>query len=113
MKKIFAIILALCLMTSVLCVSVAAENCDDWGKINTEFKFDSDTERTDGRILLADISGTRASGLRFGSMIGNGSLAMVVSLASLATSIMSIVLVVDMKKKLDSKTDAESDEENE
>ena len=96
MKKIFAVIMIVCLMASMLCVTAFAAEETDWGKVNTEeITIDPNVERTDGAsgVWWGTASGT-------GSMFGNGSLAMIVALASFATSIVSICLIVDMKKKL-------------
>ena len=96
MKKIFAVIMIVCLMASMLCVTAFAAEETDWGKVNTEeIEIDPNIERNDGAsgVWWGTASGTA-------SMLGNGSLAMIVALASFATSIVSICLVVDMKKKL-------------
>ena len=96
MKKIFAVIMIVCLMASMLCVTAFAAEETDWGKVNTEeIEIDPNIERNDGAsgMWWGTASGTA-------SMLGNGSLAMIVALASFATSIVSICLVVDMKKKL-------------
>ena len=97
MKKIFAVIMIVCLMASMLCVTAFAAEETDWGKVNTEeIEIDPNIERTDG---ASGVWWDTASG-RTGSMLGNGSLTMIVALASFATSIVSICLIVDMKKKL-------------
>ena len=96
MKKIIAIIMTFCLMASMLCVTSFAAEETDWGKVNTEeIEIDPNIERNDGAsgVWWGTASGTA-------SMLGNGSLTMIVALASFATSIVSICLVVDMKKKL-------------
>ena len=96
MKKIFAVIMAACLMASLLCVTAFAAEETDWGKVNTEeITIDPNVERNEGAsgVWWGTASGT-------GSIFGNGSLAMIVALASFATSIVSICLIVDMKKKL-------------
>ena len=111
MKKFLAIIMAVCLLASLLCVSAFAAEETDWGKVNTEeIEIDPNIERNDGAsgVWWGTAAGT-------GSIFGNGSLAMIVALASLATSIVSICLVVDMKKKLapaaaDKATEADDDE---
>ena len=96
MKKIFAVIMIVCLMASLLCVTAFATEETDWGKVNTEeITIDPNVERTDG---ASGVWWSAASGT--GSMLGNGSLAMIVALASFATSIVSICLIVDVKKKL-------------
>ena len=97
MKKIFAVIMIVCLMASMLCVTAFAAEETDWGKVNTEeIEIDPNIERTDG---ASGVWWGTASG-RTDSMLGNGSLTMIVALASFATSIVSICLIVDMKKKL-------------
>ena len=96
MKKIFAVIMIVCLMASMLCVTAFAAEETDWGKVNTEeIEIDPNVERTDGAsgVWWGTAAGT-------GSMLGNGSLAMIVALASFVTSIVSICLIVDMKKKV-------------
>ena len=96
MKKIFAVIMIVCLMASMLCVTSFAADETDWGKVNTEeIEIDPNIERTNGAsgVWWGTASGT-------GSIFGNGSLTMIVALASFATSIVSICLIVDMKKKL-------------
>ena len=96
MKKIFAVIMIVCLMASMLCVTSFAADETDWGKVNTEeIEIDPNIERNDGAsgVWWGTASGTA-------SMLGNGSLAMIVALASFATSIVSICLLADMKKKL-------------
>ena len=96
MKKIIVMILTVCMLASMLCVTAFAAEETDWGKVNTEeIEIDPNVERTDGAsgVWWGTASGT-------GSMFGNGSLAMIVALASFATSIVSICLIVDMKKKL-------------
>ena len=97
MKKILTIIFTFCLIASMLCVTAFAAEETDWGKVNTEeIEIDPNVERTDG---ASGVWWGTASG-RTGSMLGNGSLAMIVALASFATSIVSIYLIVDLKKKL-------------
>ena len=96
MKKIFAVIMIVCLMASMRCVTAFAAEETDWGRVNTdEIEIDPNVERNEGAsgVWWGTASGT-------GSMLGNGSLAMIVALASFATSIVSICLIVDMKKKL-------------
>ena len=96
MKKIFAVVMIVCLMASLLCVTAFAAEETDWGKVNTEeIEIDPNIERNDGAsgVWWGTASGT-------GSMLGNGSLAMIVALASFVTSIVSICLIVDLKKKL-------------
>ena len=96
MKKIIAVIMIICLMASMLCVTAFAAEETDWGKVNTEeIEIDPNIERNDGAsgVWWGTASGTA-------SMLGNGSFAMIVALASFATSIVSICLIVDMKKKL-------------
>ena len=96
MKKIIVMILTVCMLASMLCVTAFAAEETDWGKVNTEeIEIDPNVERNNGAsgVWWSTASGT-------GSMLGNGSLAMIVALASFATSIVSICLIVDMKKKL-------------
>ena len=96
MKKIFAVIMIVCLLASMLCFAAFAEDETNWGKVNADdIEIDPDVERTEGAsgVWWSSADGTA-------SMLGNGSLAMVVALASLVTSIVSIGLVVNMKKKL-------------
>ena len=96
MKKIIAVIMIICLMASMLCVTAFAAEETDWGKVNTEeITIDPNVERTEGAsgVWWGTASGTA-------SMLGNGSFAMIVALASFATSIVSICLVADLKKKL-------------
>ena len=109
MKKIFAMMMIVCLMASMLCVTAFAAEETDWGKVNTEeIEIDPNIERNNGAsgVWWSTASGT-------GSMLGNGSLAMLVALASFATSIVSIGLVVDMRKKLVSVTANKESEDEE
>ena len=113
MKKFFAMMMIVCLMASMLCVTAFAAEETDWGKVNTEeIEIDPNIERNDG---ASGVWCGTASGTWFGtgSMLGNGSLAMLVALASFATSIVSIGLVVDMRKKLVSVTANKESEDEE
>ena len=89
--------------------SLFAAEETDWGKVNTEeIEIDPNIERNDGAsgVWWGTASGTA-------SMLGNGSLAMIVALASFATSIVSICLIVDVKKKLVPTTaNKESEDDN-
>lgn len=96
MKKIFAVIMAACLMASLLCVTAFAAEETDWGKVNTEeITIDPNVERNEGTpgAWWGTASGT-------GSMLGNGSLAMIVALLALITSGVSLFLIVDMRKRV-------------
>lgn len=80
MRKLFALILALCLLTSVLCVTAfAAEVPGDTNSI----------EITPGGRLPQ----------KYGSMIGNGSLAVALSLGSLGVSVAALGFAIAANKK--------------
>ena len=95
MKKIFALASALCLMTSAFCITSFAEEGANSGHNWVQF----DTWRS-----------------TFGSMVGEGSLAMIIAILALATSVVSIFLTVYYNKKKDAsptdKSDEDSDDES-
>ena len=86
MKKLFALVLALCLAASVLCIpAFAAED---------EFII----EEMDKMYFT-------------GSILANGSLAMVIAILALAASVFSIFLTLHLNKKRNAPEDKRNEED--
>ena len=104
MKKIIAIIMSVCLMSSMFCITATAEESDSF--------HIKDSMETETYERYTPQNGVWWGTAETGSMFGDGSLAMLISLAALITSIASICLTVSYNKKNStSKADSTSDDE--
>ena len=94
-------------MSSTLSITAAAVEPESY-TINNSIEFESYEKTTNGHNT------TGWASAETGSMLGNGSLTMVIALAALVISIVSISLTVSLNKKVSSSTTkTESDEDNE
>ena len=117
MKKLFALILIICIFTIAFCITAFAAEISSANGItreNTELVRDSENARALG---LVDNNNKDGGSMRFGSIFGEGSLAMILSLVALVLSVASICISVSLlknKKSLSSKkTDDEDKDEDE
>ena len=110
MKKIFAVLMLLCLLASMLCISAAAANAEEILEENYAIATGGETN-PEGLLLTETFHSFRRS--VFGSMFGEGSPAMIVALLALVISIVSICLTVTLYKKKANPADTNNNEENE
>ena len=91
MKKLLALVLAFILVASVLCIPAFAATEEEPGDVIWIEEFDK--------------------WYYSGSMIGNGSLAMVLSILALAASVFSIFLTLHLNKKRNTPEDKRDEED--
>ena len=89
MKKLFAALLAICLMATTFCVTAFA--AETGSKLNLNLN----------------------NSVRFGSIFSSGSLAMIIAILALAAAGFSIFLTLHLNKKKGAPTEDESKEEDE
>ena len=101
MKKIFAIMMVICLMVTVLCFSACAADEpaeDTYDRVSSD-AFDEDSLEGIDEMLPDLHESADGWGYRFASIMGEGSPAMIVALLALIASITSIFLTVSLYKK--------------
>ena len=105
MKKIFALVLTICLMATAFCVTAFATEAPEASTVASSGAYDTveNSERSNatGSIIIDGLpNGPRPS--KLGTMLGEGTLSMVVSMTALVVSVASLCVAIAANKKKDS-----------
>ena len=106
MKKIFALVLTICLISTAFCVTAFATEAPEASiMVASSGAYDTveNSERSNatGSIIRDGLpTGSRPS--KLGTMLGEGTLSMVVSMTALVVSVASLCVVIAANKKKDS-----------
>jgi hypothetical protein len=113
MKKIFAIILTLCLLASVFCIPAFASAAPSASEDTVDSETQNQGPAEKGESLVPEKGSPNDGRGALGSLFGNGSLTMIVALLALATSILSICITVNLYKKKPTSSKAEDGKKDE